>query len=145
VDFHFTYSGAGKPWSTFSNCKVVAFLQEVNPESDNVSHKIDAFATALISTNSVAESKSHLSAIGVPIPNPSASTAQILFHVAAPANVKVVICDDLGREVATAYNGYVAQQGYAMFSPSGLPHGLYYARMYADGEFIGMQKIVFAP
>jgi hypothetical protein len=144
-DFHYTYSTTGKPW-VLTNCKIVAFLQEVNAQSDNVSHKIDAFTTALITSNGVAESNSSASSILAPIPNPSHSIAQIPFHVAGPVAVKVIICDDLGREVATAFNGFVSgSQGFATFIPGVNSHGIYYARMYADGAFIGMQKIVFAP
>ncbi len=144
-DFHYVYDPTGKPWN-LQNSKIVAFLQEVTAQSDNISRNIDAFSTAPITTAGVAERKSQTSSLDAPIPNPSQSFAKIPFHIAAPANVKIVICDDLGREISTIMDGFVSEtESSAVFYPNNISRGLYYARMYADGNFIGMQKIVFAP
>jgi len=144
-DFHYVYDPTGKPWN-LQNCKIVAFLQEVTAQSDNISRNLDAFATAAITTSGVAEKKSQTTSLDAPIPNPSQSFAKIPFHLAVPANVKIVICDDLGREVSTILNGFISeQQSSAMFIPDHISRGIYYTRMYVDGAFIGMQKIVFAP
>jgi len=141
----FIYDPTGKPW-VLANCKIVCFLQEVNAQSDGVSHKIDAFAVAPLITAGVSGSEGNAaSSIGTPIPNPSVSSAQIPFHLAAPANVKIVVCDDLGREVATIFDQFAEGSSFATFMPNTLSRGIYYARMFADGSYIGMQKIVFAP
>ena len=144
-DFHYVYDPTTKPW-ILQNCKIVAFLQEVTAQSDNISRNIDALAIAPITSSGVAEKKSQATSLSAPIPNPSQSFAKIPFHLAAPANVKIVICDDLGREVSTIINGFVSEtESSAVFYPNNISKGMYYARMYADGNFIGMQKIVFAP
>ena len=59
--------------------------------------------------------------------------------------VKLIIYDALGREVETIFNGFAEGSSYATFTPKNLSRGIYYARMYAGGSFVGMQKIVFAP
>ncbi len=144
-DIVLTYDPTGKPW-VLSNCKIVAFLQEVNPQASSNNHRIDALAITSITTASVSESNSTSAAsIGAPIPNPSSSTTQIPFHIVTPANVKIIVCDDLGREVETIYNGFAEGSSFATFTPKNLSRGIYYARMYAGGNYIGMQKIIFAP
>ncbi|HXC06072.1 MAG TPA: hypothetical protein VNZ86_15045, partial [Bacteroidia bacterium] len=145
-DFHYIYDPTGKPWN-LQNCKIYAFIQEVPASADHVSHPIDAFAVATIAPlNGVSNSEmSRSSSLGTPVPNPSTTTAQIPFQLAAPSNVRIVICDDLGREVQTIFNRFAEGSSFASFTPSGLARGIYYARMYADGAFVGSQKIVFAP
>ncbi len=140
------YDPTGKPWN-LANCKIVAYLQETTAQSDSRSHQIDALGTAPIEVLSISPANSTLEAsLGAPIPNPSQSFAKIPFHLATPANVKIVVCDDLGREISTIINGFVSEtQSSAVFYPNNISRGIYYARMYADGSFIGMQKIVFAP
>jgi hypothetical protein len=144
TDLHFTYDPTGKPW-VLSNCKLVVFLQDV-AASTGVNHPIEALTTASITTAGVSGSNNiSVSSIGTPIPNPSTTSAQIPFHLAAPANVKIVVCDDLGREVETIFNRFAEGSSFATFMPNNLSRGIYYARMFADGTFVGMQKIVFAP
>jgi hypothetical protein len=145
TDFHFKYASADKPWN-LNNCKIYAFLQEVPGLSDN-SHPIDAFSISSITQSAVSKANGLMTnSIGVPIPNPSQSFAKIPFRLAAPANVKIVICDDLGREVSTILNRFVSKtESSSLFYPDQITRGIYYARMYADGAYVGTQKIVFAP
>jgi hypothetical protein len=144
-DFHFTYAASGKPWN-LDNCKLYAFLQEV-PASSGNSHPIDAFTIASITKADVKNSNGGIiTSIEAPVPNPSQSFAKIPFRLSSPANVKITICDDLGREVATVLNQYVSEtQSSAIFAPNKISRGVYYARMYAEGVFIGTQKIIFTP
>lgn len=144
-DLHFTFDASGKPFN-LDNCKIIAILQAVNATTGN-SHEVLGLGEAQITKAAVVGANHDLSSsLNAPIPNPSHSFAKIPFHLAAPANVKIVICDDLGREVATILNKFVSEtESSAIFAPNNLSGGMYYARMYADGAFIGMQKIVFVP
>ncbi|MDP4219151.1 MAG: hypothetical protein Q8916_12665 [Bacteroidota bacterium] len=139
------YDPTGKPWN-LANCKIVAYLQETDVQSDNRSYQIDALG---VSTDKMAVNTGETSggtSITAPIPNPSQNFARIPYHLSSPANVRIVICDDLGREVSTLVNGFISEkESSATFIPGQLARGIYYARMFADGAFIGMQKIVFAP
>jgi hypothetical protein len=145
-DFNYTYDPLGKPWN-LNNCKIYAFLQEVTAQSDKISYAIDAFAVAPITksavkNNGVLQSMS----LDLPVPNPAQSFTRIPFHLAHPANVKISISDDLGREVGMVLNKFVSEtESSVVFTPNKISSGIYYARMYADGVYIGMQKIVFAP
>jgi hypothetical protein len=142
IDFHYTYDASGKPW-VFSNCKIIAFLQEVTAQTQS-SHPIDAFTVASVKS-AVKDFNANATSISAPVPNPSQSFARIPFHVAAPANVKIVINDGLGREIAVVYNGFVLDsESSAIFMPASVSNGIFYARMYANGAFVGMQKLIFA-
>ena len=145
TDFHYTYDPSTKPWN-LSNCKIYAFLQEVPALADK-SHPIDAFVSAAIANSAVANSyELKINSIGTPTPNPSAYFAKIPFTLSHPSNVRIVICDDLGREISTIMNEFVSEtQSSTVFYPNSISKGIYYARMYADGEYVGMQKIVFVP
>ncbi|MEP7234067.1 MAG: hypothetical protein ABI778_02105 [Ignavibacteriota bacterium] len=137
------YDPTGKPW-VLSNCKIIAILQEVT--STNQNHQIDALSIAPINTlGAVRKGINPGSSIGTPIPNPAISSTQIPFQLASPAHVKIVVSDDLGREVETIFNRFTEGSSFASFVPTGLPQGIYYARMFANGAYVGMQKIVFAP
>lgn len=145
ADFSWYYVPASKPWN-LDNCKIYAFMQEVAAQSDG-SHAIDAFTVTSVTKSAVrGENSPSVTMLLAPVPNPLQGFTRIPFSLSSAANVKIVICDDLGREVSTIINEFVSDlQSSAMFIPDHLPRGIYYARMYSDGAFIGMQKIVFAP
>ncbi len=145
TSLEFIYDTTGRNWN-IKNCKIIAFLQAVTPRSDNVSHDILGLAVASSITAAMQSAKNNAgNFLGSPIPNPSQTFAKIPFNISGPANVHIVVCDDLGREVETIYNGFVEGSSFATFMPKNLIHGIYYARMYASGEYVGMQKVVFAP
>jgi hypothetical protein len=142
-DFQYSYDPSGKPWN-LTNCKIYALLQEVTAQGSN-SFAIDAFAVTQITKSGVSSKTGTSTYLSVPVPNPAPTFSRIPFHLASPANVRIVISDDLGREIATVVNSFISEnESSAIFYPH-IAYGVYYARMYADGAFVGMQKIVFAP
>ena len=144
LNYSFNYDPTGKPWN-LKNCKIYAFLQEVAGQPDG-SHAIDAFATADIPQEAVSSNTTLSTQLFAPSPNPAQSFSRIQYHLSNPANVKIVISDDLGREITTVVNSFISEtESSAIFMPTSAANGVYYARMYADGAFVGMQKIVFAP
>ena len=63
-------------------------------------------------------------------PNPFADTATLTFETAEAGPVRVAVYDVLGREVAVLRDGPApAGEGSVAFSASGLPAGVYLARM----------------
>jgi hypothetical protein len=145
ADFTYYYDPTGKPWN-LDNCKIYAFMQEVAAQADGSSHLIYAFATASITHSSVASDSQSESSLEASIPNPAQTSVRIPFHVAHPSNVKIVISDNVGRDVATVVNQFVSEsESFAVFTPASIVHGVYYVRMYADGKLAGNQKIIFEP
>jgi len=67
-------------------------------------------------------------------PNPFNPTTAISYQVSAASNVKLVVYDVLGREVAVLVNERKAPGRYEVsFDASGLGTGVYFCRMTSDG------------
>ncbi len=76
--------------------------------------------------------------LGASYPNPVISGAggqtSIPFSIAERSELSLVVTDALGRDVAVLRQGTVEQGGYtALWSPNGLPAGLYFVTMHATG------------
>ncbi len=66
--------------------------------------------------------------VGQNFPNPFNPTTQIKYNVPEPSNVRIIVLDMLGREVATLVNGTVQEGVHTVnFDASGLGSGAYVA------------------
>ena len=68
-------------------------------------------------------------------PNPFNPTTTIDFDIASDCQVRIDVCDVLGRTVATLVNGSErAGRHSVIFDASGLPSGVYFYRMQVRTE-----------
>ncbi len=75
-----------------------------------------------------------LASLEAPAPNPSAGTTTLAFSLAASADIRLVVYDMLGREVAVVVDGpRAAGRHEVVFDGAGLPAGNYLARLEANG------------
>ena len=75
-------------------------------------------------------------------PNPFNPRTAIRYHVPVTVEVRLVVCDLLGREVAVLAHEQKAAGSYtALFDAGGLASGVYLCRLQA-GSFIQMRKMV---
>lgn len=74
-------------------------------------------------------------ALAVPYPNPSRRAVTVTFDVAVPTNVRLVVFDGVGREVAVLVDGArSAGRHEASLDARGLPSGVYYVRLTAGAS-----------
>ena len=75
------------------------------------------------------------SALGLPTPNPSRGEGTLAYDIAAPARVRLVVYDLLGRAVAVLADADRAPGRYAVrVDGAALPPGLYVVRMTAGAD-----------
>jgi hypothetical protein len=75
-------------------------------------------------------------------PNPFNAGTRIRYTVPAPAEVRLIVYDILGREIAVLATGYRGTGVYeAEFSPTYLPSGVYFYSLRA-GDFTDVRKMV---
>lgn len=75
-------------------------------------------------------------------PNPFNPSTVIRFSMAKEERVRLVVCDALGREVATLVDGVRGEGGHsAVWDASGMPSGVYFYRVTAGG-FSETRKMV---
>ena len=75
-------------------------------------------------------------------PNPFNPTTTIQYQLPTGSNVKVVVYDALGKEVAVLVNQYQNAGTYtANFKASNLASGIYFCRMEA-GSFVKVNKML---
>jgi hypothetical protein len=80
-------------------------------------------------------------ALGQNYPNPFNPTTNIVYDVPANAFVRIEVFNTLGQRVGELVNGEVmAGRHTVRFDATGLPTGLYIARM-AAGEFTATRKV----
>lgn len=144
-DFTYTFDVTGKGYIE-SNLSIVAFVQEVaaQPSPNNTSYLIDGFGVSTVTINSAVTPQTETSvSLGAPMPNPSATAVSVPFTLPTAATVKIVVSDELGREVATIANGtYSEGSSTAVFNPQVRRPGVYVVTMSADGVLVGTKKIV---
>ena len=75
-------------------------------------------------------------ALAAPSPNPVRGNADLRFTLPEAADeVRLAVYDALGREVATLHEGSLGAGAYLRrFEASGVPPGVYFARLEADGR-----------
>jgi len=107
----------------------------------------DAFIIRLISgQTSIAENGNPYLPGGISLnpnyPNPFNAATTLSFQLAIPANVKLVVYDLLGREIAILVNGYLETGNYAIdFDAGGLSSGVYFYRLRA-GDAVETRRMV---
>jgi len=75
-------------------------------------------------------------------PNPFNPTTAVSFDLRAASRVSLRVYDTAGREVAALVDGWrAAGEHQATFDASGLPSGIYFAKLQA-GDFTEVQKLV---
>ena len=81
-------------------------------------------------------------ALGQNYPNPFNPTTVISYQLSAVTNVRLVVCDLLGREVAVLVNERKAPGNYEVrFDGAGLASGVYLYRLTA-GDFVQTHKMI---
>ena len=81
-------------------------------------------------------------ALSAPYPNPFHGTATVGFAVPEASDVRLVVYDVLGREVAVLLDGPVAAAHHEVaLDGSGLPSGTYLVRMTTEGGFAQTQRV----
>jgi hypothetical protein len=81
-------------------------------------------------------------ALAAAYPNPLRSSATLSFDVAEASDVRVVVYDVQGREVAVLAEGrFEAARHAVFFDGSALPNGLYLVRMSTAGGFSQTQRL----
>jgi hypothetical protein len=80
--------------------------------------------------------------LGRPFPNPFNPTATIIYHLQTANHVHLRVYDTAGRLAVTLVDGWREAGSHELiFNASGLPSGIYLARLTA-GDFQQMQKLV---
>ncbi|HMQ81089.1 MAG TPA: T9SS type A sorting domain-containing protein [Ignavibacteria bacterium] len=75
-------------------------------------------------------------------PNPFNPMTKIKYGLPKNGNVKLMVYDELGKEVAVLVDGYAQANTYeAVFDATNLPSGVYYYKLEADG-FSDTKKMV---
>ncbi|MBR9974571.1 MAG: T9SS type A sorting domain-containing protein, partial [Bacteroidetes bacterium] len=70
-------------------------------------------------------------------PNPFNPSTEIRFHVAEDSELRLVVLDALGREVAVLASGTVNAGNHTVtFQADNLPSGLYFYRLEAQGRAV---------
>jgi choice-of-anchor B domain-containing protein len=82
-------------------------------------------------------------ALGAPSPNPARDTATLTLTVAAPAAVRAVVLDATGREVATVFDGTVADATTLSVDTRALPSGVYALRV-TSATFSATRRLTVA-
>ena len=79
------------------------------------------------------------------IPNPFGSTTRIRFSLPETCPAKLLIFDELGREVASLFDGTAqADKVYDIdFQPKDLPKGVYFARLNGCGDQTSFVKLLY--
>ena len=75
-------------------------------------------------------------------PNPVRGTATVRFEVGAPGPIRLSVFDALGREVAVVSESPAAGPDRVAFDASGLPAGVYVARLAAGGRVASRPFVV---
>ena len=75
-------------------------------------------------------------------PNPFDLTTSIKFDITAPCNLKIVVCDFMGREVQTLVDRKMFPGSYeTSFDRHSLPRGVYFCQISAEGCSESMKMI----
>lgn len=70
-------------------------------------------------------------------PNPFNPSTTITYSIPGPGEIKLIVLDALGREVATLVNGYKPAGIHDVaFNGENIPSGMYYYRLITDGTTI---------
>jgi len=86
--------------------------------------------------------RTHSNSISQNYPNPFNPTTKISYSISASNNVKIVIYDLLGREVATLVNTYQEAGEYTVdFDASNLSSGIYIYKM-ESGDFKDIKRML---
>ncbi len=76
-------------------------------------------------------------------PNPFNPQTTVYFEISKSAHVELKVFDMLGREVAVLVDRTLASGNHnAIFEASGLPSGVYYARLVASGDVVTQQLLL---
>ena len=75
-------------------------------------------------------------------PNPTSANFTISFELEKSCNVKIVLCDVLGQELAQVYNGFTSDGLFTRtHNTEHLPKGVYFLKILLDGNIV-VEKIV---
>jgi len=98
--------------------------------------------TYYLLNNEITVSTPNKFTIGQNYPNPFNPTTNISYEMPFDGNVKIVVFDNIGREVKTLINGNV-NAGYntVQFNAAGLPSGIYFYRVNAASGSDKFEKV----
>ncbi|HEY3874698.1 MAG TPA: hypothetical protein VGM92_04430 [Candidatus Kapabacteria bacterium] len=128
------------------NMTAVIFVQDVKADAKN-SYQVEGLDTiSLAPSSAVVESSSSASTHLMISSNPLSSRGHLGFELVNPSNVRLDICDLLGRTVRTLVDG-MAPAGQSSVDMTGIviPAGCYIARLIVNGAEADMQKFIIAP
>ena len=76
-------------------------------------------------------------------PNPFGAETTLAFTAKEPSNVTLEVFDVIGRKVNTVADRYYTRGVHQVrWNPGQIPNGVYFVRMLADGNPVGVQKLV---
>ena len=78
-------------------------------------------------------------------PNPFNPTTTITYRVAQASNMRLVLHNVLGQEIATPVADFQPAGDYRFhLDGSGLPSGIYFYRLFADGQLVQTRKMMLS-
>lgn len=82
--------------------------------------------------------------LGSAFPNPAAAKFNFDFNVPTEQNVRIVLYNQLGAEVASLFNGPANGKLSVEFATDGLPAGVYYYKMTTAAGFSQVRQVVIS-
>jgi len=137
------YNFSGNP----QNMVAVIFVQDVNASANGTDYyPIEAIDTIpLMGSAGVAETSAPSTHLMISS-NPLISQGHIGFELESAGEVKLSLCDLLGREVRTLVESAMpAGQTSVEMNSVALPAGCYFARLMVDGHEADQEKFIVAP
>ena len=78
-------------------------------------------------------------------PNPFNPTTTIAYRVSQASNVRLVIYNVLGQQIATPVRDFHSAGNYRLhFDGTGLTSGMYFYRLFSDGQLVQTRKMLLS-
>ncbi|MCB0721763.1 MAG: T9SS type A sorting domain-containing protein [Ignavibacteriae bacterium] len=109
----------------------------------NVQHTGEYGDRTLVNVNMVSNQTPESFKLHQNYPNPFNPSTNIKFDITKSSNVRLTVYDMLGKEVKTLFTGDLNAGSYEYnFNAEGLTSGVYFYRLFANGETIGVNKML---
>ena len=109
----------------------------------NVQHTGEYNNRTLVNINTVSNQTPETFKLYHNYPNPFNPSPNIKFDITKSSNVRLTVYDMLGKEVKTLFAGDLNAGSYEYnFNAEGLTSGVYFYRLFANGETVGVNKML---